>query len=120
MAVALAASLVPSMRVARIKPATALRRSDASVMESIPVGEYLTSVYDPDVDYVDGELEHRFVDEKDHARVQRRVVRLLDASKWFVTGGRASGFRRRDIVCRMSACMNGSRKKWRSVRLPGL
>jgi Uma2 family endonuclease len=56
-------------------------------METIPVGEYLTSVYDPDVDYVDGELEHRYVDERDHSRVQRRVVRLLDVSKWFVTVG---------------------------------
>ena len=57
------------------------------VMESIPVGQYLTSVYDPDVDYVDGELENRYVDQKEHARLQRRVVRLLDASKWFVTVG---------------------------------
>ena len=39
----------------------------------IPVGEYLGSVYRPDVDYVDGVLEERNVGELDHADVQHAV-----------------------------------------------
>jgi Uma2 family endonuclease len=52
---------------------------------SVPVGEYLSSVYDPDMDFVEGELEDRNVGEKDHAKLQLRVVRLLDTGAWFVT-----------------------------------
>ena len=52
---------------------------------SVPVGEYLSSVYDPDVDFVEGELEDRNGGEKDYAKLQLRVVRLLDTGKWFVT-----------------------------------
>src|SRR6185295_19323690 len=44
-----------------------------SIMDAttlISVEEYLSSVYDPDMDYVDGELEDRSVGEKDHAKLQ--------------------------------------------------
>jgi len=36
----------------------------------ISVGEYLSSSYDPDRDYVDGVLEERHLGEHDHARLQ--------------------------------------------------
>ena len=52
---------------------------------SVPVDEYLSSNYDPDVDFVEGELEDRNVGEKDHAKLQLRVVRLLDTGNWFAT-----------------------------------
>jgi Uma2 family endonuclease len=52
---------------------------------SVPVAEYLSSAYDPDVDFVEGEIEDRNVGEKDHAKLQLRVVRLLDTGQWFVT-----------------------------------
>jgi Uma2 family endonuclease len=52
----------------------------------VSVEQYLSSVYDPDVDYVDGELEDRSVGEKDHAKLQLKLVRLLDSlGNWFVT-----------------------------------
>jgi Uma2 family endonuclease len=60
-----------------------------SIMDAttlISVEEYLSSAYDPDMDYVDGELEDRSVGEKDHAKLQLRMVRLLDSlGGWFVT-----------------------------------
>jgi hypothetical protein len=40
------------------------------------VGEYLSSAYDPDVDFVEGELEDRNVGEKGHAKLQLRAVRF--------------------------------------------
>jgi Uma2 family endonuclease len=43
----------------------------------ISVEEYLTTVYEPDCDYVDGELEDRNVGEKDHSKLQRKLIRLL-------------------------------------------
>ena len=50
------------------------------------VERYLASVYDPDVDYVDGVLEDRNVGEKDHAKLQLKVARLLDSlGGYFVT-----------------------------------
>jgi Uma2 family endonuclease len=51
----------------------------------IPVDDYLASVYDSDVDFVEGELEDRHVGEKNHAKLQLRVVRLLDTGNWFAT-----------------------------------
>jgi Uma2 family endonuclease len=52
----------------------------------VSVAEYLSSSYEPDVDYVDGELEDRNVGEKTHAKLQLRLVRLLDRrGDWFVT-----------------------------------
>lgn len=52
---------------------------------SVPVAEYLSSVYEPDVDFVEGVLEERSFGEKDHAKLQLRIVRLLDNRDWFVT-----------------------------------
>jgi Uma2 family endonuclease len=56
----------------------------------VSIADYLSGVYDPDMDYVDGELEDRNVGEKDHAKLQLRVARLLDnmldhMGAWFVT-----------------------------------
>jgi hypothetical protein len=56
-------------------------------MVSIPVSEYLSSVYDPDVDFVEGELEDRHVGDNDHAKLQLRLVQLLDSSEWVVSLG---------------------------------
>jgi Uma2 family endonuclease len=47
---------------------------------STSVAEYLSSVYDPDMDFVDGELEDRNVGEKDHAKLQFKLAKLLEAS----------------------------------------
>jgi len=44
----------------------------------IPVGEYLGSVYRPDVDYVDGVLEERNVGEFDHADIQKAILLTLE------------------------------------------
>jgi Uma2 family endonuclease len=50
--------------------------------------EYLSNVYEPDMDYVDGELEDRNVGEKDHAKLQFKVAKILDSRGiWFVTIG---------------------------------
>jgi Putative restriction endonuclease len=58
--------------------------TDATTLVSVE--ECLSSVYEPDLDYVDGELEDRYVGEKDHAKLQLRMVRLLDnLGGWFVT-----------------------------------
>jgi len=43
----------------------------------IPVEEYLSSVYEPDCDYVDGQLEDRNVGEKDHSKLQFKIQLLL-------------------------------------------
>lgn len=45
----------------------------------IPVGEYLGSVYRPDVDYVDGLLDERNVGEIDHAALQKILLFALTA-----------------------------------------
>jgi Uma2 family endonuclease len=47
---------------------------------STSVAEYLSSVYDPDMDFVDGELEDRNVGEKDHAKLPFKSAKLLEAS----------------------------------------
>ncbi|MGH9629907.1 MAG: Uma2 family endonuclease, partial [Bryobacteraceae bacterium] len=49
----------------------------------VSIGEYLSSSYDPDMDYVDGELEDRCVGEKDHAKLQLKMVKMLDGFGWF-------------------------------------
>jgi Uma2 family endonuclease len=43
----------------------------------VPVEEYLSTSYDPDCDYVDGELEDRNVGEKPHGKVQVRMTYYL-------------------------------------------
>ncbi len=47
----------------------------------VSVEEYLRSVYDPDVDYVDGVLEERNVGEWDHAWLQRTLLFALAAQE---------------------------------------
>lgn len=45
----------------------------------IPVSVYLRSVFRPDVDYVDGEIEERNLGEVDHAMLQRILLMALIA-----------------------------------------
>ena len=49
----------------------------SAISSSVSVGEYLASVYRPDVDYVDGVLEARNVGEFDHGDVQLALGTLL-------------------------------------------
>jgi Uma2 family endonuclease len=44
---------------------------------SVPVEEYLRTTYDPDMDYVDGELVARHVGEHKHSRLQILIAGLL-------------------------------------------
>jgi len=44
---------------------------------AVSVEEYLHSVYEPDMDFVDGMLEDRNVGEFDHARIQRALLMTL-------------------------------------------
>jgi len=43
----------------------------------VPVEEYLSTSYEPDCDYVDGELEERNVGEKDHSKAQGNLYLYL-------------------------------------------
>lgn len=43
----------------------------------VSVEEYLSTSYDPDCDYVDGELEDRNVGEKDHSKAQGNICFYL-------------------------------------------
>lgn len=43
----------------------------------IPVSEYLSTVYEPDVDYVDGHIEERNLGELDHSDLQQVLSELL-------------------------------------------
>jgi Uma2 family endonuclease len=43
----------------------------------VPVSEYLTTVYRPDCDYVDGEVQERNLGELDHSDLQGRFMELL-------------------------------------------
>ncbi|HEV2645205.1 MAG TPA: Uma2 family endonuclease [Acidobacteriaceae bacterium] len=45
----------------------------------IPVSEYLSTMYDPDCDYVDGEIQERNLGEQDHSDLQMRIAMLLSA-----------------------------------------
>ena len=47
----------------------------------VAVEEYLASHYDPDCDYVDGELVERNVGEKDHSKQQVRLAALFFARR---------------------------------------
>ncbi len=40
----------------------------------IPVSEYLSTIYDPDCDYVDGEIQERNLGEQDHSDLQMRIA----------------------------------------------
>ena len=43
----------------------------------VSVDEYLRTSYEPDVEYVDGQLEERNVGEIEHARVIKSIMKLL-------------------------------------------
>jgi Uma2 family endonuclease len=47
---------------------------------TVSVEQYLSTVYEPDCDYVDGELEDRHVGENEHSKLQRKLIRLLPDS----------------------------------------
>ena len=55
----------------------------------IPVSEYLNSSYEPDCDYVDGELQERNVGELAHGVLQGLLVTLFDMHRreWNVFAG---------------------------------
>ena len=40
----------------------------------VPVEEYLSTVYEPDMDYVDGELQERNMGEEEHATIQSFLI----------------------------------------------
>jgi Uma2 family endonuclease len=44
----------------------------------VPVEEYLRTNYDPDCEYVDGQVVERNLGEKPHSRIQRRLTVYLD------------------------------------------
>ena len=48
-----------------------------AVAPTVSVDEYLHSVYEPDMDLVDGVLEDRNVGEFDHWRIQRALLEAL-------------------------------------------
>jgi Uma2 family endonuclease len=43
----------------------------------IPVSEYLKTMYHPDCDYIDGEVQERNLGEQDHSDLQTRIAKLL-------------------------------------------
>ena len=55
----------------------------------IPVSEYLGTSYQPDRDYIDGEIRERNVGKWEHARVQWLLARWFGnhESEWEITGG---------------------------------
>jgi len=40
----------------------------------VPVEEYLRTTYDPDCDYVDGEVLERNLGERDHSKLQKKLI----------------------------------------------
>jgi Uma2 family endonuclease len=44
----------------------------------VPVEEYLSTSYDPDCEYVDGQIVGRNLGEKPHSRIQRKLIVYLD------------------------------------------
>jgi Uma2 family endonuclease len=44
---------------------------------AVPLAQYLSTIYEPDCDYVDGEIEERNVGERTHARLQARIAAYL-------------------------------------------
>ncbi|HEY6389924.1 MAG TPA: Uma2 family endonuclease [Bryobacteraceae bacterium] len=40
----------------------------------VPVEEYLRTTYDPDCDYVDGEVLERNLGERDHSKLQKQLI----------------------------------------------
>ncbi len=43
----------------------------------VPIGEYLATSYDPEMEYVDGQLVERNVGEYDHSQLQGSIIMLL-------------------------------------------
>jgi len=43
----------------------------------ISVQEYLSTAYSPDCDYVDGEVQERNLGERDHSKLQKRLILYL-------------------------------------------
>jgi len=52
----------------------------------VPVSEYLKTMYDPDCDYVDGEVQERNLGEQEHSDLQGQLLDLLrtQANKVYV------------------------------------
>lgn len=48
-----------------------------AVSPAVPVGEYLRTYYDPDREYVEGQLLERHVGEHDHSRLQLLIAAEL-------------------------------------------
>jgi len=48
-----------------------------AISAQVPVEEYLRTSYDPDCEYVDGEVLERNVGEKNHSKIQARLVAFL-------------------------------------------
>jgi Uma2 family endonuclease len=44
---------------------------------TVPLSEYLESVYHPDCEYIDGELRERNLGDLDHSRQQTKIIRYL-------------------------------------------
>jgi len=49
----------------------------AKLSTFVPVEEYLSTMYHPDMDYVEGHLEERNMGEKEHGKLQFRIVVFL-------------------------------------------
>jgi Uma2 family endonuclease len=54
-----------------------LPRYDLPQQEFVSVREYLSTVYEPDCDYVDGRLEERNLGEYDHALLQGLILNIF-------------------------------------------
>jgi hypothetical protein len=63
----------------------------------VPLDTYLNTVYDPDVDYVDGKLEDRNVGHYDHSIVQQQILMWLYLTANSAWGGQSSGSRRKRL-----------------------
>ncbi len=48
---------------------------------NIPLSEYLQTIYEPDCDYVDGELQERNLGEQSHALLQTAIVAIFYANR---------------------------------------
>jgi len=48
---------------------------------AVTIAEYLSTVYEPDCDYVDGEIQERNLGEFDHARLQGEVYAYFHARR---------------------------------------
>ena len=86
----------------------------ATAAPVISVEEYLSEVYEPDCDYMDGHLEERNLGELDHSWLQMALSAYLYArrNEWNITvlpEQRVQVSNPGDIVFRISASLLGSR-----------